>query len=758
MKRPATIALICAALFAACSPSPTRRSNASLPVYLNPDSPIEDRIADVLPRLSTEEKVAMLHAQSKFSSRGVPRLGIPEVWCTDGPHGIRPEVLWDEWDQAGWTNDSCTAFPALSCLAATWDREMSLLYGRCIGEEARYRNKDVLLGPGVNICRTPLGGRSFEYMGEDPFLAGAMVTPYVKGVQENGVAACVKHFAVNNQETRRTATNSVVDDRTLYEIYLPAFEAAVKEGGAWAIMGSYNLWNGEFNCHNKRLLVDILKGEWGFDGVVISDWGGCRDDDQAITGGLDMEYGTWTNGLTGAASDSYRNYHLADPYLQRIADGRAGTKELDDKASRVLRLIFRTSMSPEPHYGSFNSPEHYAAARKIAAAGTVLLKNDGVLPLSVPDGGRLVAIGENAVKKMVVGGGSSNLKTKYEITPLEALREAFPKAEVIWERGYVGDTSTSYNRVSTGQDLSESRPAEQLLADALAAAEGADAVIFIGGLNKSRNQDNESTDKLDITLPYGQDALIQALADAVPHLIVVNISGSPVAMPWADKAGAVVQGWYGGSESGHALADVLTGAVNPSGKLPFTLPAALSDGPLKTERQYPGIQVEGEKWWQEYYDEGVFVGYRWYQTQGIPVCFPFGHGLSYTQFEYGPLKLSKTSARCAGSFDVGGGTQSVVSVSVKVSNTGERDGAEVVQVYVAPPQGGVERAISELRGFDKIMLPKGGSGTVTVSLPGRAFSRFDADDHKWVVDPGTWRILVGSSSEDIRGEAEFEIR
>ena len=313
-----TIILSAAALLlAACCNQPKFDG----PTYLNPNAPVEERVEDALARMTLEEKVGMTTAQSKFSSRGVPRLGIPEVWHTDGPHGIRPEVLWDEWDQAGWTNDSCTAFPALINLAATWDKEMSLLYGRSIGEEARYRKKDILLGPGINICRTPLNGRNFEYMGEDPYLAGQMVVPYVKGVQENGVAACVKHYAVNNQEFQRTQSNSVVDDRTLYEIYLPAFKAAVQEGNAWAIMGSYNLYNGQFNCHNKKLLVDILKGEWGFDGVVVSDWGGCRDDEEAVLNGLDIEMGTWTNGLTGAASDGYRNYHMADPYLKGLREG-----------------------------------------------------------------------------------------------------------------------------------------------------------------------------------------------------------------------------------------------------------------------------------------------------------------------------------------------------------------------------------------------------------------------------------------------------
>ena len=748
--------IVIAALLAVACAGPVRKN---VPVYLDPAKPVEERVEDALSRMTLEEKVAMLHAQSKFSSAGVPRLGIPEIWCTDGPHGIRPEVLWDEWDQAGWTNDSCTAFPALSCLAATWDREMARLFGKSIGEEARYREKDVLLGPGVNICRTPLNGRNFEYMGEDPYLAGAMVVPYVQGVQENGVAACVKHFAVNNQETRRTRTNSIVGDRALYEIYLPAFKAAVVEGGAWAIMGSYNLYNGQFNCHNKRLLCDILKGEWGFDGVVISDWGGCRDDDEAVTNGLDMEYGTWTNGLSGAPSDKYNRYHLADPYLQRLRSGAADEATLDDKARRVLRLNLRTGMNKERPFGSFNSPEHYAAARQIAAAGVVLLKNeDEVLPLQVPAGGKLLVVGENAVKKMIVGGGSSSLKTKYEINPLEALQEAFPEAAVVWERGYVGDTSTSYNRVDTGQDLSESRPAAQLIADAVAAAEGADAVVFIGGLNKSAHQDNEGTDRLELGLPYGQPEVIAALAAVCPRLVVVNISGSPVAMPWADGVPAIVQGWYGGSETGRALADVLTGAVNPSGKLPFTFPLALEDGPLKTERQYPGILPEGEKWWQEYYDEGVFIGYRWYDTAQIPVQFAFGHGLSYTSFEYGEAHISRGAMSAGGS----------VTVTVPVTNTGARDGAEVVQLYIAPPadriavpgsfEDPLSRPAKELKGFEKVYLKAGETRQVRFTVTEQDLSRFDEDDHAWVADQGVYRLLVGSSSADIRAEASLEFK
>ena len=740
----ALMALAAVVMAASCRNNTPAEKPFDGPAYLNPNAPLEERVEDALARMTLEEKVALTHAQSKFSSAGVPRLGIPELWHTDGPHGIRPEVLWDEWDQAGWTNDSCTAFPALVNLAATWDRELARLYGKSIGEEARYREKDILLGPGVNMGRTPLNGRTFEYMGEDPYLAAQLVVPYVQGVQAEGVAACVKHFAVNNQETQRTATNSIVDDRTLYEIYLPAFEAAVKEGGAWAIMGSYNLWNGQFNCHNKRLLCDILKGEWGFDGVVISDWGGCRDDDEAVHNGLDIEMGTWTNGLRGAASDSYQNYHLARPFLERLRDGRATEEELNDKARRVLRTIFRTAMSPEPHYGSFTSPEHFAAARKIAAEGIVLLKNDGTLPLKPAQGAKILVVGENAYKMMVVGGGSSNLKTKYEIIPLDALHEAFDGiAEVKWERGYVGDTTTDYNKVVTGQDLSEKRSASRLLADAVAAARDAEYVIYIGGLNKSNNQDNEGTDRKDIVLPYGQDKLIEALAEVSENLIVVNISGSPVAMPWADHADAIVQAWYGGSESGHALVDVLTGAVNPSGKLPFTMPLALADGPLKTERQYPGVKEEGSQWWQEYYDEGVFIGYRWYDTQNLAVQYPFGHGLSYTTFE-----ITDASARKAGEG---------FEVTAKLTNTGSVAGAEVVQLYVSDAEASVPRPDKELKGFEKVYLEPGESATVRFTLDRRALSFFDADAHDWKAEPGTFHALLGTSSRDIHTAVAFTL-
>ena len=684
------IAAFCALAAVACTGVQQPRGDVA--VYLDESQPLEKRVEDALSRLTLEEKVGLLHAQSKFSSAGVPRLGIPEVWCTDGPHGIRPEVLWDEWDQAGWTNDSCTAFPALTCLAATWNPEMSALYGKSIGEEARYRDKDVLLGPGVNIYRTPLNGRNFEYMGEDPFLSARMVVPYVQGVQQNGVAACVKHFAVNNQELRRHEVDVVVDDRALHEIYLPAFKAAVQEGGAWAIMGAYNKYKGEHCCHNQYLLNDILKRDWAFDGVVISDWGGVHDTREAIFKGLDMEFGTWTDGLNWGATNAYGNYYLANPYLELLRRGEVGTGELDDKARRVLRLIFRTAMNSRKPFGSLCSPEHNAAARRIAGEGMVLLKNDGgVLPVDLSKTKKLLVVGENAVKMMTVGGGSSSLKVKHECTPLEGIRAAVgDKAEVLYERGYVGDVTGDYNGVVTGQDLSEGRSGAQLLADAIAAARKVDAVVFIGGLNKGDHQDSEGADRLQLGLPYGQDAVIGALAEANPNLAVVFVSGNAVAMPWIDRVPAVLEAWYSGSEAGNALADVLFGAVNPSGKLPFTFPVRLEDCSAHSAGEYPG---EG----QVVYRDGIFVGYRWIEKERIEPLFAFGHGLSYTTFDIANVRADRTSLATTGR----------LRVSADVTNTGGRAGAEVVQLYIGDKLSSLPRPVKELKGFEKVYLAPG---------------------------------------------------
>lgn len=723
-----------------CTPKPTGNGG---PVYLDTHADIEARIDDALSRMTLEEKIKIIHAQSKFSSAGVPRLGIPELWTTDGPHGIRTEVLWDEWEQAGWTNDSIVAFPALTALAATWDRDLSALYGKSIGEEARYREKDVLLGPGVNIYRTPLNGRNFEYMGEDPYLSGQMVVPYVQQVQKNGVAVCVKHFALNNEETFRHTTDVDLDDRALYEIYLPAFKAAVQQGGAWSIMGSYNLYRGQHVCYNQRLIMDILKGEWGFDGAVISDWGGVHETDAAVKNGLDLEFGTWTDGLTMGATNGYDAYFLAKPYRDGILSGKYGTEELDEKCRRVLRLIFRTAMNPDKPFGAINSEAHYAAARKIGAEGIVLLKNDNqVLPVA-PGVKRILVVGENAVKMMTVGGGSSSLKVQHEISPLDGIRARAGKdVEVVYARGYVGDTGGSYNGVSSGQDLSESRTPEQLIAEAVELAGQSDLVIFIGGLNKSNNQDCEGTDRRSLDLPYDQDAVIEALAAANPNLVVSLVSGNAVAMPWVDKVPAILQTWYLGSEAGNALADVVFGDVNPSGKLPFTFPKQLTDSPA----HQPGMTFPNRH--KVVYEEGIFVGYRWFDEKDIEPLFAFGHGLSYTQFSYGEAKLDKSSMNENGT----------VRLTVKVTNTGDREGAEVVQLYIADKESSLPRPEKELKDFQKVLLAPGQSKDVTFTIGADALKFYDPALPGWKAEKGEFEALVGSASDDIRTRAAFTLK
>ena len=723
---------------------------AQTPVYLDDSKPIEERVEDALSRMTVEENVAMTHALSKFSSPGVARLGIPEFWMTDGPHGIRPEVLWDEWDQAGWTNDSCVAFPALTCLAATWDPTVSMLYGKSIGEEARYRNKTVLLGPGVNIYRTPLNGRNFEYMGEDPYLAGRMVVPYIQGVQKNGVAACVKHYALNNQEVNRHTTNVIVDDRTLYEIYLPAFKAAVQEGNTWAIMGSYNLYKDQHVCHNQYLLNDILKGEWGFDGVVVSDWGGVHDTDQAITNGLDMEFGSWTNGLSNGTSNAYDNYYLAQPYLERIKSGKVGTKELDDKVRRILRLAFRTTMDRNRPYGTMRSPEHYDAARKIGEAGIVLLQNNNdLLPIDLDKTKKIAVIGENAVKMMTVGGGSSSLKVQREISPLDGIRNRVGnKAEVVYARGYVGDASGEYNGVVSGQNLKDDRTPEELIAEAVRVAGEADYVIFIGGLNKSAHQDCEDSDRAGLGLPYDQDKVITELVKANKNLIVINISGNAVAMPWVKEVPAILQAWFLGSEAGTAIAAVLTGDVNPSGKLPFTFPAKLEDVPAHQLGEYPGTEKVGNIV-NEKYNEGIFVGYRWTDKQKkVKPLFPFGYGLSYTTFEYGkPVADKKTMS-----------ADDTITFTVSVKNTGTREGQEVVQLYISDKKSSLPRPVKELKGFDKVKLAPGEEKNISFTITKDALSFFDDTKHEWVAEPGKFEAVIAASVADIKGVVPFELK
>lgn len=725
--------------------------NSEVLPYRNSDIPIEQRVEDALSRMTVQEKVGILHAQSKFCSKGVPRLGIPELWATDGPHGIRPEVLWDEWEQAGWTNDSCVAFPALTCLAASWNPDLSRLYGESIGEEALYRGKDILLGPGVNIYRTPLNGRNFEYMGEDPYLASKMVVPYIKGLQSKGVAACVKHYALNNNEINRHTTNVIIDDRTLYEIYLPAFKAAVHEGGAWSVMAAYNLYGDEHLCHNNRMINDILKKEWGFDGAVVSDWGGTHDTRQAIANGLDLEFGSWTDGLYGGKSNAYDNYYLADPYLELINNNEVGTTELDDKARRVLRLMMRTSMAEGKGFGELCSDSHYAAARAIGAEGIVLLRNqDGVLPIVGGVGKKILVVGENAIKMMTVGGGSSSLKVQHEVSPLMGISSAAVEAgcSVDFARGYVGDVTGEYNGVVTGQNLSDSRSPSELIIEACEKARSADYVIFIGGLNKSAGQDCEDADRASLALPYGQDEVIKALAKVNPNTIVVNISGNAVAMPWVNSVKGILQAWFLGSEAGNSIADILFGKVNPSGKLPFTFPVSLSDNPAHALGAYPGIKRDNSSIVDLEYKEGVLVGYRWNDTKIVKPLFAFGHGLSYTSFRFGKLMADRNNISA----------EDTVNFRVEVTNTGTRAGAEVVQLYISDPECSVFRPTKELKAFSKVYLEPGESRIVNLSIGKDALSYFDADRHEWIAEPGTFVASVGNASDNIRSTLKFELK
>ena len=700
-------------------------------IYLDVNQPIDKRIESALSKMTLEEKVSMCHAQSKFSSKGVPRLGIPEVWTDDGPHGLREEVYWDEWSGAKWTNDSCTAFPALTCLAASFNPQMSLLYGKSIGEEARYRNKAVLLGPGVNIYRTPLNGRNFEYMGEDPYLSSRMVVPYIQGVQQNGVAACVKHFALNNQEVNRMTINVEVSDRALREIYLPAFKAAIEEGKAWSIMGSYNQFRGEHCCHNDLLLNKILKGEWAFDGVVISDWGGVHNSDQAVNNGLDLEMGTSTNGMTSKATSTYDQYYMANPYLKGLKSGKYSVQILNDKVSRILKLIFRTTMSADRPFGKFVSPEHSAAALQIAEQGIVLLKNNKqLLPIQAGKYKKIAVIGENATRSLTIGGGSSSLKVAYEVSPLQAFITKYGADHIFYSKGYSSGES------EYGKESLSKLNADTLVSAAIEAAKNADVVLFVGGLNKNHFQDSEGGDRKSMDLPFGQDNLIAELLKVNKNITVILNSGNAVAMPWVNEVPAIIQGWYLGSEAGTAIANIISGDVSPSGKLPFSFPKKLEDNAAQSfgKDSYPGDGVN------ENYKEDILVGYRWFDTKKIAPLFAFGYGMSYTTFEYGKITTDKTSY--AGN--------ETVKLSFSIKNIGKVKGAEAAQVYISDVKSTVLRPLKELKAFSKVMMEAGESKQVEINLPVKDWAFFNDKTQTWIIEPGKFIIMVGASSADIR--------
>lgn len=699
---------------------------------------IEEKIDSILLLLTLQEKVAMCHAQSKFSSPGVPRLGIPEIWMSDGPHGVRAEINWDDWGHAGWTNDSITAFPALTCLAATFNPELAYRYGFSLGEEARYRRKDILLGPGVNIYRTPLNGRNFEYLGEDPLLASIMAVPYIKGVQKNGVAACVKHYTLNNQEKWRGHINVEVSDRALYEIYLPAFKASIMEGEAWSLMGSYNKFRGQHCSHHEILNNRILKGEWAFDGVVITDWGAAHDTREAALYGLDIEMGTWTDGLSTNSKWAYNNYYLALPFLEELKSGNIPEEIVNDKVRRILRLMYRTNMNTSRPIGRMNNIEHQETAYKIATEGIILLKNNNnFFPINDTKDIVIAIIGENATRVQTVGGGSSELKAKYEISPLAGIQKKYKNAKIIHSIGYASGSSRFRSHQKSHLN------ADSLHQEAVNIAKNADIVLFIGGLNKNHRQDSEGDDRISYELPYGQSELIEKLVDVNKNTGVIIISGNGLAMPWLQDINGVIQSWYLGSESGHALADIISGEINPSGKLPYTIQKQLIDNAAHSfgKLSYPGDSIN------QYYKEDILVGYRWHDTKNIKPQFAFGHGLSYTNFKISDIKTDKNKYA----------TNEQIVVTCVLENTGKKNGAEVVQVYIGKPESKVERALKELKGFQKTFVEAGNSEKVDISIDVSNLAFYNEAISDWEIEKGEYTIYVGNASDNIIKEISFSI-
>lgn len=707
----------------------------SAQVYLDPNANIEDRVEDAITRMTTHEKIQMLHAQSKFTSAGVPRLGIRQLNMADGPHGVREELEWNTWNVAKWTNDYIVAFPSLTCLASTWNTDLSSAYGNAVSEEFAFRGKDIMLGPGVNIQRTPMNGRAFEYMGEDPFLAGTIAVPYIKASQANGVACCLKHFVLNDQEIDRFAVNVNVSERALREIYLEPFRRAVDEAHVYTIMGSYNMWKGTHCCHHDELLNGILKKEWNWDGAVISDWGGTTNTLEAATGGLDIEMGTYTDGKTRESNFGYDQYYLGNPFEKLITEGKLPMSVLDEKVRRVLRTIFRTAMNPQKVIGSQCSEAHYEVCRQVGEEGIVLLKNqNNILPIDASKYNRILVVGENATRSLTKGGGSSELKSLRDISPLEALQEVYGE-KVDTARGYYSGRAV-YDHV----DMLDPEKQAAYKKEALDKAKSADLIIYIGGMNKNTRQDCENGDRESYDLSYGQNELITELSKIQPNIVVVTFGGNPYNMPWIDKIAALTHCWYLGSEAGTALVNVLSGKVSPSGKLPVTFARNYDDYPYVKfgAEAYPGVNK------QVYYKEDIFVGYRHFTSNKVQPLFPFGFGLSYTTFNY-----SKPSATLS---------DDVIAVEVEITNSGKTAGKEVVEIYAAAPKSKVVRPVRELKGFAKTrLLQSGESELIRINIPKKELAYFDEDSHSWSITPGTYTLHVGASVDDIRGKATIKI-
>lgn len=681
----------------------------------------EKKIDKLLSELTLDEKLAMIHASSPFTSGGVERLGIPEIVMSDGPHGVRPEHGRSWAINPNRTDDFVSYLPTGIGLAATWNRNLGKQFGAVLGSEAKARGKDIILGPGMNIIRTPLNGRNFEYLSEDPYLAGEMAVGYIKGIQEQGIAACAKHFAANNQETERHNVDVYMSERALQEIYLPAFKKSVKEAGVYSVMGAYNKFRGEWCSHNNYLLNKILKEDWQFDGVLISDWGAVHDTRQALLNGLDLEMGT---DIAQRPNINYIEFYLANPAKALIEKGEIDVAIVDDKVRRLLRLMYRTHLFDQRISGEVNTKAHQETARKVAEEGMVLLKNEGILPISKTVK-TIAVIGDNATKKHAMLGGSSQVKTLYEVTPFEGIKNmAGTDYKILYAQGYESTRSGKTNM--------------EMIKEAVEVAKTADMVILVGGWmhNFSNNDwgfdayDSEGLDKKNIELPFGQKELIDALSEVNKNMAVVIMGGSQVEMlSWLDKAKALIQAWYPGMEGGNALAEILLGKINPSGKLPVTFANSFEEYPSHSIGEFPGKDLRVE------YKEGIYVGYRYFDTKDIAPVFPFGYGLSYTTFEFSSLELQRHGDK--------------VEVSFKLTNTGKVAGAEVAQVYIHADQSAVDRPTKELKQFDKVLLQPGETKQLSLLLSAEDFKYFDEIRNNWVLDSGDFTVMVGNSSRNL---------
>ena len=685
----------------------------------------DPKIEGIISKMTLEEKIDMLHGNGMFTSPGIERLGIPELKYTDGPLGIREEISKNSWNSLKLTTDSATFFPAGSALAATWNPEMAYLLGTGMGEEARSRGKDILLAPAVNITRIPTGGRTFEYLSEDPFLNSRLAVGYIKGVQGQGVAACVKHFALNNQETNRGSVNIIVDDRTMREIYLAPFEAAVKEANVYTVMAAYNKIDGSWCSENDNLLNQILKKEWGFKGLVVSDWGGTHSTVKAAMNGLDVEMG------------STRNAFLGQPLLDSVKAGLVPIEIINDKVKRILRVRF--AVEPITPAGVVSTPEHGKIAYKVASQSIVLLKNaDNLLPVDLGKIKKIAVIGDNATHKQASGGFGAGVKTRYEITPLEGLKsEVGSRASIQFARGY--KPAFIWSQQVRGRRSPNNKIDSTLLAEAVSLARNSDIAIIFAGTN--RDFETEGSDRSDLKLPFGQDELIRAIASVNPRTIVVLVAGAPLDLNEALKSSsAMLMSWFNGSEGGNAIADVILGNVNPSGKLPFTFPVSLNDSPAYSLATFPGDNNAN-------YKEGSLVGYRWFETKNIKPLFSFGFGLSYTQFSYSGIKTDKGKYK----------SNDTIQVSMELKNTGKREGDEVVQLYVHRTDSKVEWPAKELKSFSRVTLKPGETKKVTLSVPVSQLRYWDVKSNDWQLEDGEIQLMIGSSSSDIILTKNIEI-